>query len=1010
MTEAPEGSVLSHRRRQRVETMGISRRRSSEARSKGLLLSRERELSQLCCAFDGAVRGHGQVVLVGGEPGIGKTRLAQELASVAAKRAAHVLWGRSCEGEGWPPYWPWAQALRTFAEGATTKDLRAVFGPGTGPISIIVPELREKLRIPERQSAIDPESARFRLFDVVRTFLQRACRQTPILLVFEDLHWADQGSLLLLEFIAQELPAHNVLVLGTYRNDQVPQPLARTFGELARVGVQRLVLSGLTQEDTGRLMAAVSGRRPAAGIIRAVHARTDGNPFFVTEIARLHAPDALAVPENVRASIWRRLSPLSELANQTLVVASVMGGEFDFRVLSAVLCDANEDNLLRALDEGLQALVIEPLPSRGEEWYQFKHALIRDVLYESASPSRRVCWHAAIVRALERLLGARVEDRAGELAQHAARAEVLVGSATLVKYSRIAGEQKLAAHAFEDALPHFKHAWRARNAVPFDSEAAAILSGLGRAQAATAVRWNRQEGWLNLRRAIDYYLQAGEIGRAVAAATHPCIDAEGASDLSDVIERILGDVPRGSTAEGWLRARLGAAVYFETGDHQRARAAFDRALGIAAAHGDPALELRTLAYETSVAHFDVRWQDVLPNSRRVLKLARHIDDLHSETYARYRAAFVLVHIGSVDEARLEVETNLAAAERLREPGLLADALYVATTLAQVTGEWREARAHSDRGLTLSPHHLPLLHGRVLVEYETGNEKDGRGYLQRLLKADLLARPYPLAGVFTAMALSQITRLSNGTTGSEAALAAVRGVLARPSSIPNAVISARIARALLSVRDPRAGDREAELEFLEQFEGVMPIQWCLATGRLLGLLAHAAGHRCRAIARFDAALAFCRRSGYRPELAWTCYDYASALLDSGRRDDRMKAAALLDEGECIAAELGLRPLATRIAAFRERYRVRLDRKPAGLTNRELEILDCSLQARRTRRSHRRCLSASTPSRFMWLASSPRPAPPTGRKPPRTPRSAICSSRPHLTLALPHRLNPKNSQSW
>jgi predicted ATPase len=416
-----------------------------------------------------------------------------------------------------------------------------------------------------------------------------------------------------------------------------------------------------------------------------VHARTGGNPLFVTEIARLPSVEALAIPENVRAAISQRLNRLSPLANHILFVASVLGREFEFRVVAAVLSDAVEESLLHALDEALQAALIEPLPRRGDHSYHFKHQLIRDALYDSILPGRRAQWDAAILRTLERLHGPLINNYAAELATHAARAEVLVGSATLVKYSRIAGEQKLAAYAFEDALPHFELAWRARNGLPLDAEAAAILFGLGCAQATTALRWNRQEGWVNLRRAMSYNLETGEVGRAVAAATHPSIVPEGVADVSEAIEPLLAAVPRGSIEEGWLRARLGAAVYFETGNYQRARTAFDRALEIAAAQREQSLELRALTYETSVDHFDLRWHDVLSKSRRVLKRARRIDDLHSETYARYRSAFVLTNIGRAGEAKGEVEANLAAAERLRDHGLLADALYVATLLAQLTG-------------------------------------------------------------------------------------------------------------------------------------------------------------------------------------------------------------------------------------------------------------------------------------------------------------------------------------
>jgi len=900
----------------------------------GVFISRQRELSELCRALEEARRRHGQIVLVSGEAGIGKTRLAQEFAAIAASRTVSVLWGRCVQGEASPPYWPWAQIIRSFAERCTVGTLRRVLGPAASHLNLIVPQIGEQLRIP---SAPEIETNRFQLFNAVHTFLQRASRQAPMLLILEDLHWADQNSLLLLELIAQELSGHSVLVVATYRDSEVRPPLTQTFGELARVGVTRVALSGLSAEDTGQLIARISGGRPPPEMVDLVHARTGGNPFFVTEIARLPSVEARAVPDNVRAAIAQRLSRLSPLANQILVVASVIGREFELRVVAAVLSDAGEGRLLRALDEALQAVLIEPLPRHGDDCYHFKHELIRDAIYDSTSSARRARWHAAILHTLERLHGPLVDNVAAELATHAARAELLVGSATLVKYSRMAGEQKVAAHAFEDALPHFERAWRARYPVPLDAEGAAILFGLGCAQAATALRWNRQEGWSNLRRAIDYYLQAGDVGRAVAAATHPSVLPEGVSGVSDVIEQVLARVPRGSTQEGWLRARLGAAVYFETADYGRARAAFDRALEIAAAHRDPALELRTLAYETSVDHFDLRWPDALSKSRRVLKLARRIDDPHSETYARYRAAYVLTHTGRTNEATVEVEANLTAAERLGDRGLLTDALFLASTLAHLTGEWREARAHSDRGLALTPRHLVLLHGRVHLEYETGHEQEGGGYLQRLLEAESFAGPYPLSGSFTAMALSQVAALSNRTTGFEPALAAARRILARPTSVPNAVLAARVSRGRWSIHDRLAGDPEADLEFVDPFESIAPIQWWVVTARVLGALAHAAGQPRRASARFESALAFCRRSGYRPELAWTCFDYACALLDSGRREDRMKAASLLDEGEQIAENLGMPPLAARIAEFRKRYRVRLDRKPAGLTTRELEVL-------------------------------------------------------------------------
>src|SRR5215204_384851 len=221
------------------------------------------------------------------------------------------------------------------------------------------------------------------------------------------------------------------------------------MGELARVGLQEMALTGLGLEETGQLLAHVSGNSCSEQLVRQVHARTSGNPFFVTEVAHLQSSDPDLIPETVRAVLHRRLSRLSEPTIQLLTVASVMGREFDFRIAAAI-----DDGDLAALDEALERLIVEPMPAAGESWYRFRHALVRDAVYESVSPSRRAHWHAAVLDLMEQRLGTRVEEHAADLAHHAARAEALVGSSRVIKYSRLAGERMLATHAFEQALRH----------------------------------------------------------------------------------------------------------------------------------------------------------------------------------------------------------------------------------------------------------------------------------------------------------------------------------------------------------------------------------------------------------------------------------------------------------------------------------------------------------------------------------------------------------------------------
>jgi hypothetical protein len=179
-------------------------------------------------------------------------------------------------------------------------------------------------------------------------------------------------------------------------------------------------------------------------------------------------------------------------------------------------------------------------------------------------------------------------------------------------------------------------------------------------------------------------------------ATDPHISVEGATDVAATIRQLRDLTPRGSLEEGRLLARMGAAEYFETGDYRAAQAAFARALDISAAGRDAGLELRTLAYATSVDHFDLRWSDVLAKSRRIRELARRVDDLHAETYARYRSALTLTQTGCTHEGILEGDANLALAERLKDHGLLADALFVKRELAQLRRVARGSCAQRSR--------------------------------------------------------------------------------------------------------------------------------------------------------------------------------------------------------------------------------------------------------------------------------------------------------------------------
>ncbi len=240
-------------------------------------VGRHREMADLKAALEDAISGHGRLVMLAGEPGIGKTRTAQELAGYAESLGVQVHWGRCYEQEGTPPYWPWLQSLRSYIRQAEPQQLQAQMGRGAADIAEILPELREKLPNLESSPALEPDQARFWLLDSISTFLKNVSQSQPMMLVLDDLHWADRASLLFLEFLARELHNSPLLVLGTYRDVEVSRrhPLSGTLGSLMREqSFLRLQLVGLTPPEIELLLLKSVEGTPGPEIVAALHQRT----------------------------------------------------------------------------------------------------------------------------------------------------------------------------------------------------------------------------------------------------------------------------------------------------------------------------------------------------------------------------------------------------------------------------------------------------------------------------------------------------------------------------------------------------------------------------------------------------------------------------------------------------------------------------------------------------------------------------------------------------------------
>ena len=447
------------------------------------LVGRDDQLAALEGVLAGARDGRGRVALVAGEPGIGKTRLAEEAARRAAAAGMQVAWGRCHEGDGAPAFWPWAQVVRQLAAELAPGQLAAMLGPSAAWLGPLMPELAGPARPAGPPPLADLGAARFHLNQAVAGLLRRLADTRPLLVVVDDLHWADAPSLSLLAFLAGELNDARLVVVGTYRDvEALPgRPLADTLGALAREPVvERISLGGLDRAGVARLVGRTIGGRPAEPLVQAVHDRCGGNPFFITELLRLldserqlAAPDATAaarhdIPVGVRDVLRARLGRLPAQTSTVLMVAAVAGRGFDLDLIEAVT-GLEDDSALDAAEAAVLAgLVIEDDRAAGR--YRFAHALVRETIYEDISRARRARLHARVVDALVAVRGPE-PGPAAELAYHCWQAAPVIGAGRALPYLLQAGEQAVAQLAYEAAEQQFERALELASQLPASRQA-----------------------------------------------------------------------------------------------------------------------------------------------------------------------------------------------------------------------------------------------------------------------------------------------------------------------------------------------------------------------------------------------------------------------------------------------------------------------------------------------------------------------------------------------------------
>jgi class 3 adenylate cyclase len=676
-------------------------------------IGRSTEQSTLTAALKVVTtEGHAQVVLIGGEPGMGKTTLATEAARAAWDAGATVLFGRSDEDLS-IPYGAWAEAIKHLVGYAPTGLLESL-SSHAGSLVKLAPTLASVFGTSYADAFGDAESARYMLYNAVTATLRAASESVPIIVVLDDLQWADAQSLQLLRHVLSSSDPVRTLIIGTFRESEVSvgTPLADLLGALHREqGVERISLRGLGDAELLELMESAAGQElddDGIALRNALLAETDGNPFFAGELLR-HLVECGAIyqsdgrwvasddlrtqglPVSVREVVGHRVSRLGDEGMTVLSIASVIGRDFDLGLLAAA-SDTREDQLLDLMDTAVEATLIENV---GGTLYTFVHALIEHTLYDSLTPARRARLHRTVAECIETQVRGRTQGHTAALAYHWSQATTPEDYDKALHYTCVAGAEALARLAPSEALRSYTQALamideRGGSADPRRYQ---ILVGVGDAQRQTGTPGYRE----TLLEAGRLARESGDVDSLVAAAlanTRGLISRTGTVDLERIEILEAANAALGSE-HSERRARVLMILATELSpvaggtDLERAKAIGLEAVAMARSLGPPtlaeALQRFCTCFNTARDHA----QNV-SKSKEAVDLVPQLENLSLKIFCLDQWAITLIISGRVHEARSIYDQATPYVGELNQPGLLWLHAWLGAALKVRSGDFRDA--------------------------------------------------------------------------------------------------------------------------------------------------------------------------------------------------------------------------------------------------------------------------------------------------------------------------------
>jgi len=873
------------------------------------LVGRTREVAEIARALGDAENGHGRLVLLAGEPGIGKTSVADAATALAEARGFAVLWGRCWESGGAPAYFPWLGVLSAMARELDDETLASVLGDGAPVLGEILPELRRRLPPPSAGANPPPEEARFRVFRAIVALTREAARTraSGLVVVLDDIHAADRSSLLLLHFLARELRGSRLLVLATYR-DVEARTDAETRDLVARIGREGTTLT-LARLDSQAAAALVSAHASSVTerVCDRILERAQGNPLFLEEMLRLLAeqgPDSIeagVVPHGVRDVIGRRLSRVSVGTRALLELGAVGGDEIDPVLLRAA---AGEDapRVSAALAEATDAGV---LLSRGEKM-RFAHALFREVLYRDLSPERRTALHASMALSLERSSATPDALPHDEIAHHALEGppELLARGVEHAIEAACRAEELLAYDDAVETLERTLAAVASKGNPP--ALRAAVLVGLGQA---CIRRGDASAGKRHCREASGIARSLGDVELgARAALTYGRVFTFGKVDaaLVEMLESSLEALPAGdSVLRARLLGRLAAALQPAVNVAEPVGVARE-AIQTARRLADPRALLEVLHDSISAMMDCTDPAEVLALNLEAEQLAQTLGDRERLLRTHGRLFFVHLSRAELELADARLEAYEALASELAAPWIGFRSRFARALRATMHGRFAEAERFLDEALRLGEAvGDPVVKGL----YGTCREsllRAGERHDDLLSSESIALRMGHDVSFSLTWPVFQagITRARREEVEQTAAY--LRMV---PSTRPKNLFALFFMVEMVTV----AGTREQAEELLplvaacpEEYLtlGWSYVSWEGPKSRFLALLYARLGRFDEARADFEDALARLERLETGPFLARTEYEYGRMLAERAAPGDAEKARALFGSARERATRLAM----------------------------------------------------------------------------------------------------------